>query len=150
MASKVTRSGFPISKFFVAVVLIALWIFSPAIRSRAATPASATISSGGTVSWDFAPVVGGTVIDLDVIEANCPPGPCDNFDLTVVLPSTSPTFYQTNTGKLSIHYSWSSSLPTDLDLFAFSPSGDSLASAGAGHRVRVWKLSATHDRFKLS
>src|SRR6266852_4560823 len=123
MVSRVRRSGFPISKFVAAVVLLTLWVFSPAIRSRAATPPSGTISSGGTVSWDFAPVVGGTVIDVDLIEANCPPGPCDNFDLTVVLPSTSPTFYQTNTGRLSIHYSWSSSLPTDLDLFAFSPSG---------------------------
>ena len=123
MASRIWRSGFPISKFVAAVVLISLWVLSPAIRTRAATPPSGTISSGGTVSWDFAPVVGGTVIDVDLIEANCPAGPCDNFDLTVVLPSTSTTFYQTNTGKLSIHYSWSSSLPTDLDLFAFSPSG---------------------------
>src|SRR5258708_19740155 len=104
-----------ISKFVAAVVLISLWVFSPAIRTRAATPPSGTISSGGTVSWDFAPVVGGTVIDVDLIEANCPAGPCDNFDLTVVLPSTSTTFYHPNTRKLSIHYSSSTSLPTPLD-----------------------------------
>ncbi len=123
MASKIGRAGFPVSKSLAAAVLLSVFVFGPDMRSRAATPASGTISNGGMVSWDFALVVGGTVIDINPIEANCPPGPCDNFDLTVVLPAPAPIFYQNNTGKLSIHYSWTSTLQTDLDLFAFSPTG---------------------------
>jgi len=105
------------------VILLAVLVIVPGKRMRAATPPSGSISGGGTVSWDFAPVLGVTVVDISVIEANCPPGPCDNFDLNVVLPAPAATFYQNNTGTLSIHYSWTSSVPTDLDLFAFSPSG---------------------------
>ncbi len=89
----------------------------------AATPASGTINNtSGPVAWDFAPVGGGTVINVG-IQDTCPPGLCDNYDLTVVLPSPAATFYQTMTAKLTIKYTWTSAVSTDLDVFAISPNG---------------------------
>jgi hypothetical protein len=41
--------------------------------------------------------------------------------LTVVLPAPAATFYQTMTAKLTITYTWTSTVPTDLDIFAISP-----------------------------
>jgi len=64
----------------------------PARPGRGA--ANGSISNGSTISWDFGPVGGGTVINTGVQDI-CPPGICDNFDLTVVLPAPAPTFYQT-------------------------------------------------------
>jgi hypothetical protein len=89
-------------------------------RSPAATPASGTINAGSTVSWDFGPVGGGTVTNVGVQDI-CPPAMCDNFDMTVVLPAPATLFYQTNTAKLTIKYTWTSTVPTDLDIFAISP-----------------------------
>src|SRR6266849_129746 len=87
------------------------------------TPPSSTIStSTGPVAWDFAPVGGGTVINVGIQDL-CPPGLCDDHDLTVVLPAPAATFYQTMTAKLTITYTWTSTVPTDLDIFAISPSG---------------------------
>src|SRR5438128_6373508 len=88
----------------------------------ASPPTGAMSSTSGPISWTYAPVVAGTLIDTGV-EDVCPPGPCDNFDLTLSLPQPASTFYQANTATLSIHYTWTSSVPTDLDVFAFSPSG---------------------------
>jgi hypothetical protein len=48
---------------------------------------------------------------------------CDDHDLTVVLPASAATFYQTMTAKLTITYTWTSTVPTDLDIFAISPNG---------------------------
>jgi len=48
---------------------------------------------------------------------------CDDHDLTVVLPAPAATFYQTMTAKLTIKYTWTSTVPTDLDIFAISPGG---------------------------
>jgi hypothetical protein len=102
--------------------VIAVLTVLPSGRGQAATPASGSISNGSTVSWDFGPVGGGTVVNTGVQDI-CPPGICDNFDLTVVLPVAAPIFYQTNTAKLTIKYTWTSTVPTDLDLFAISPRG---------------------------
>src|ERR1700682_6850295 len=46
---------------------------------------------------------------------------CDNHDLTIVLPSPAATYYQTMTAKVTFTYTWSSTVPTDLDIFAISP-----------------------------
>ena len=91
----------------------------------AATPSSGFISStSGPVSWDFGPVGGGTVVNVGVQDV-CPPGICDNYDLTVMLPQPASTFYQTTTAKLTIKYTWNSGVvPTDLDIFAISPRGN--------------------------
>jgi hypothetical protein len=48
---------------------------------------------------------------------------CDDHDLTVVLPAPAATLYQTMTAKLTIKYTWNSTVPTDLDIFAISPGG---------------------------
>src|SRR5438128_745259 len=91
--------------------------------AKAASPAAGAISStSGPISWAYGPVVSGTLVDTGV-EDVCPPGPCDNFDLTLSLPQPAATFYQANTATLTIHYTWTSSVPTDLDVFAFSPTG---------------------------
>ncbi len=93
------------------------------VSAQTGTPPSSSISSSsGPVSWDFGPVGGGTVMNVG-IQDMCPPGMCDDHDLTVVLPAPAATFYQTMTAKLTINYTWTSTVPTDLDLFAISPNG---------------------------
>ncbi len=90
--------------------------------ASAATPPSGSISSGSTVTLDFGPVAAGTAVN-EGIQNQCPPVLCDNFDLTVVLPAAAATFYQTNTATLTIKYTWTSTVATDLDVFAISPAG---------------------------
>src|SRR5258708_17124035 len=90
------------------------------LAAQTASTSSSISSNSGPVSWDFGPVVGGTVTNVG-IQDTCPPGMCDNHDLTVILPSPAATFYKTNTVKLTIKYTWTSTLPTDLDIFAISP-----------------------------
>ena len=46
---------------------------------------------------------------------------CDNHDLTIVLPSPAATYYQTMTAKVTFTYTWTSTVPPDLDIFAISP-----------------------------
>jgi len=85
--------------------------------------ASSTISTGApSVAWDFQPVGGGTVVNVGIQDV-CPPGLCDDHDLQVTLPAPAATYYQTMTAKLTLTYTWTSTLPTDLDLFAISPAG---------------------------
>jgi hypothetical protein len=111
------------SLLLIAVKPVFFQLSSTAPTVVAAVPTSGTISNtSGPVSWDFAPVVGGTVVDVGVQDI-CPPGVCDNYDLTVLLPAPVATFYQTMTAKLTITYTWNSTLPTDLDIFAISPRG---------------------------
>src|ERR1700686_127092 len=101
--------------------LTVLFHNTPAVSAQTGTPPSSSISSSsGPVSWDFAAVGGGTVTNVGVQDI-CPPGMCDDHDLTVVLPAPAATFYQTMTAKLTITYTWTSTVPTDLDIFAISP-----------------------------
>src|SRR5689334_23802467 len=106
------------------VVLLGFLIFGPLFnptQTVSAQSAGSSISStSGPVSWDFGPVVAGTVINVG-IQDTCPPGVCDNHDLTITLPAPAATFYQTNTVQVTIKYTWSSTAPTDLDVFAISP-----------------------------
>jgi hypothetical protein len=98
-------------------------LFALLVATASAQSATDTISSSsGPVQWDFGPVVAGTVVN-EGIQDICPPGMCDNHDLTLVLPSPAATFYQTMTATMTINYTWSSTVPTDLDIFAISPSG---------------------------
>lgn len=103
---------------------VVTWVFrTTPIALAQGTPPSSTIStSSGPVAWDFGPVGGGTVVN-EGIQDICPPGMCDDHDLTVVLPAAAATFYQTMTAKLTITYTWTSTLPTDLDVFGISPNG---------------------------
>ena len=91
--------------------------------ARAATPAAGTLGPGSApLSVDFAPVVAGTVTNVGIQDL-CPPGICDNFDLTIALPTTAAIYYATNTVKVTIKYTWTSTVATDLDVFAISPRG---------------------------
>ncbi|HET8890146.1 MAG TPA: sialidase family protein [Candidatus Angelobacter sp.] len=95
-------------------------LFSPTQTAFAQSSGSSISSTSGSVSWDFGPVVAGTVTNVG-IQDTCPPGLCDNHDLTITLPAPAATFYQTNTVQVTIKYTWSSTAPTDLDVFAISP-----------------------------
>jgi hypothetical protein len=108
---------------FCASFLMVLPQSTPSVSAQTGTPPSGSISSNsGPVSWDFPAVVGGTVTNVGM-QDTCPPGMCADFDLTVFLPAPAATFYQTMTAKLTIKYTWTSTLPTDMDVFAISPSG---------------------------
>jgi hypothetical protein len=89
---------------------------------RAATPSGGTIDGSAPVSWDFAAVGGGTPTDSGT-EDTCPPVECDNFDLTVNLPTANPkAYYGGRTVTLKIRMTWDSPSPNnDLDIFVFSP-----------------------------
>ena len=103
---------------------LVIWVFrtTPVALAQGTPPSSTISTSSGPVAWDFGPVGGGTVVN-EGIQDICPPGLCDDHDLTVVLPASSATFYQTMTAQLTITYTWTSTLPTDLDIFAISPNG---------------------------
>jgi hypothetical protein len=98
--------------------LVFLFHDTPSVSAQSS--GSSISSTSGPVSWDFGPVVAGTVTNVG-IQDTCPPGLCDNHDLTIVLPAPAATFYQTNTVQLTLKYTWTSTAPTDLDLFAISP-----------------------------
>src|SRR5258707_11574727 len=106
----------------VAASTAALFVIDPnPVRAQVAPPPSSTISSSsGALVWDFGPVGGGTVVN-EGIQDICPPVIWDDHDLTVVLPAPAATFYQTMTAKLTFKYTWTSTVPTDLDVFAISP-----------------------------
>jgi hypothetical protein len=88
--------------------------------SQTVSAQSSISSTSGSVSWDFGPVVAGTVTNVG-IQDTCPTGVCDNHDLTIALPAPAATFYQTNTVQVTLKYTWNSTVATDLDIFAISP-----------------------------
>src|SRR6266481_1739827 len=103
----------------LSITAIGLLLHKAPIVSAQTSGGSISTTSGQVV-WDFGPVVAGTVTNVG-IQDTCPPALCDNHDLTVILPGPAATFYQTNTVKLTIKYTWNSTVPTDLDVFAISP-----------------------------
>ena len=118
----VRSSGWVIVLSLLCVAALVLLVHDTPSVSAQSSPSSSISSSSGPVSWDFAAVGGGTVTNVGIQDI-CPPVMCDDHDLTVVLPAPAATFYQTMTAKLTITYSWTSTLPTDLDIFAISPAG---------------------------
>ncbi len=91
---------------------------------RAATPPSGTLgpTNGAVIEWDFASV-GPGVSSGGTVESLCAPVYCDGFELTIALPQPDADFYTNHIAKLTITYTWTSALPTDLDLFVFAPDG---------------------------
>jgi Bacterial Ig-like domain/BNR/Asp-box repeat len=94
--------------------------------ANAATPSEGTIgpASGSTTAWDFAPVgpgvsLGGTTESFGV----CAPVYCDAYQLTVSLPEMDQQFYLTHKATLHVEYTWNSTGPDDMDVFAFAPDG---------------------------
>lgn len=144
-------------RIFIGSFLAAIAVLTITNGETASPPSGSITSTSGAVAWDFGPVVAGTVVDTG-IQAFCPPGVCDNYDLTVVLPAPAATFYQTMTAKLTIRLTWSSTVSTDLDIFAFSPRGvgygpgsPDTTAAGPGEEVLtltdpvdgVWHVRST-------
>jgi hypothetical protein len=112
-----------VASLLCVATLVLLVHDTPSVSAQTSAPPSSSISSSsGPVSWDFAAVGGGTVTNVGIQDI-CPPVICDDHDLTVVLPAPAATFYQTMTAKLTITYTWTSTAPTDLDIFAISPAG---------------------------
>src|SRR5256885_6088966 len=113
-------SGFVVS-WSGAVCLSALLLTGAG--ASAATPASGNVSiAAPSAAWDFGPVIAGQFTNAGIQDV-CPPGVCDNYDLTISLPQPAGTYYQTMTATLTLHYEWTSSAPTDMDMFALSPTG---------------------------
>jgi len=111
----------------VAIVAAAALVASLATSqggALAATPSSGTLgpTSGSTIAWDFAPV-GPGVSSGGTVEFLCAPVYCDPYALTVVLPTADAQFYQDHKATLTITYTWSSTQPDDMDIFAFAPDG---------------------------
>src|SRR3984893_13840889 len=112
-----------LSAAFLPLASIVLFLSRTAATASAQTttpPVSTISSNSGPLAWDFAPVGGGTVANVGV-QDTCPPGLCDDHDLNIVLPSAAATFYQTMTAQVTFKYTWTSTVPTDLDIFAISP-----------------------------
>jgi len=109
--------------------------------ATAATPSAGTIgpASGSSTAWDFA-AVGPGVSSGGTIEAVCAPVYCDSYQLTVALPQQDQQFYLTHSATLHIDYTWTSTGPDDMDVFAFAPDGTESGpgnpddvSTGPGH-----------------
>jgi len=144
--TRISASGIPLRLIVAAAWLVSMVVVGGRLsNAHAATPTSGSISAPGTLSWDFAPVTGGATLS-DVsgpVASLCPPAQCDNFDLTVNVPAAP--YYQTNTATLKLYYTWNSgAVPTDLDIFAFGPSGQQSGpgtpdnfAAGAGGETLV-------------
>jgi hypothetical protein len=101
--------------------------------ARAATPANGVINGTAPVTWDFAPVSGA----LDQVQrpggtVGCPATQCDEFDLTLNLPALPKTFYKTHTGLLRIDYTYTSSTPVTLNVYATDPAGNNFTGQGGG------------------
>src|SRR5260370_6052672 len=92
--------------------------------ANAATPIAGTIgpATGSSTAWDFAPV-GPGVSSGGTVEFLCPPLYCASYELTVALPQPDQQFYLTHKAILHIVYTWTSTGPDDMDLFAFAPDG---------------------------
>jgi hypothetical protein len=119
---RVARSFLVLILFFLLPTTFVLFRNTPPVSAQTAPPSSTISTTSGGAAWDFAPVVAGTVTNVGIQDV-CPPGMCDDHDLNVALPAPSATFYQTMTAKLTITYTWTSTVPTDLDIFAISPTG---------------------------
>src|SRR5713226_176392 len=107
----------------VAAVLFGISLVGGS-AGRAATPADGTVGpvSGSSTSWDFAPV-GPGVSSGGTIEFLCAPLYCDSYTLHLALPEADGQFYATHKATLTIDYTWTSTQPDDMDVFAFAPDG---------------------------
>ena len=81
---RVARSFFGlIILILVLTTTLVLALHNTGIVSAQGTPPASTISTtSGGVAWDFAPVVAGTFTNVGIQDI-CPPGMCDDHDLTI-------------------------------------------------------------------
>jgi Bacterial Ig-like domain len=117
MKARVARGA-----LLAALVVVFIVVFVGG--GAAATPSVGTIgpASGSSTAWDFAPV-GPGVSSGGTIESVCAPVYCDSYQLTVSLPQPDGEFYLTHAATLHIEYTWNSTGPDDMDVFAFAPDG---------------------------
>ena len=118
------RVGRRLPALLVTILLVVAAGATSTLVAQGATPASGTVgpASGTSTAWDFAAVSGGGLGGTP-IEVVCAPGQCDKFALTVALPQADATFYKSYTATLRFRCSWTSTLASDIDCFAFDPSG---------------------------
>src|SRR5947209_12706486 len=112
----------------IAVILASLVTGALSAPASAASPSEGTISdTSPNTTWagQFYPV-GGTTLPEE-----CPPPTpnevCDHFSLTIDL---TPTFWDANTGQVTIRIEWPSS-DNDFDLYVYGPDGGSLPGSSA-------------------
>jgi hypothetical protein len=127
----------------LAASVVALVALLGGAAATAATPIEGTVgpTSGSSTAWDFAPV-GPGVSSGGTIEFLCAPVYCDSYQLTVALPQSDQQFYLTHKATLHIDYTWTSTGPDDMDVFAFAPDGTESGpgspddiSTGVGHET---------------
>jgi hypothetical protein len=138
------RPGFGRFFGFMAAVVAAQLILVSSVS--AATPASGSIgpANNSTNAWDFASVGPGANTSGGAETVACPPGLCDAYTLNVSLPSADATFYTNHAATLTFTYTWTSTGPDDMDIFAIGPDGTESGpgspdeqSTGAGKEVLV-------------
>ena len=108
----------------VAIVVAAQ--LAVAGMAEAATPASGTVgpANNSSTAWDFAAVGPGVNVAGGSEQFGvCTPGICDAYTLNVSLPAPDSTFYTNHAATLTLTYTWTSSSPDDMDIFAFAPDG---------------------------
>lgn len=119
MKSLTRRTSFGLA---IAALLVGIW--GHALLTRAANPGSGTIDGSAPVSWDYNPVTQNLALSNAPSITACDPPSCDQFMLTVKLPSAPAELYQAKTASLLVHFFWDSTpSTTDLDVKAISPSG---------------------------
>jgi hypothetical protein len=127
----------------LAASVVALVALLGGAAATAATPIEGTVgpTSGSSTAWDFASV-GPGVSSGGTIEFLCAPVYCDSYQLTVALPQSDQQFYLTHKATLHIDYTWTSTGPDDMDVFAFAPDGTESGpgspddiSTGVGHET---------------
>ncbi len=119
MKSSVSR-GAPL-----AALVVALFALLLGGAATASTPSAGSIgpASGASTAWDFAPVGPGASSGGTLETVACAPVTCDSYELTVTLPASDQEFYLTHKAILHIDYTWTSTGPDDMDVFAFAPDG---------------------------
>src|SRR5438093_91380 len=133
----------------IAVILASLVTGALSAPASAASPGEGTSSdTSPNTTWagQFYPV-GGTTLPEE-----CPPPTpnevCDHFSLTIDLP---PTFWDANTGQVTIRIEWPSS-DNDFDLYVYGPDGGGLAgssAAGGTTSEEVALLSPTPGTYEV-
>lgn len=136
------RLGLPRPLLILAILVCLQLVGISSVN--AATPSSGSVgpSNGSTNAWDFAAVGPGVSSGGTAETVACPPVYCDAYTLNVALPAADATFYTNHVATLTLNYTWNSTGPDDLDIFAFAPDGtesgpgspDNL-STGAGKEV---------------
>ena len=115
------RSFLPRTFVTTATIAALLLVAGPV---GAATPATGSVGpgNGSSTAWDFA-AVGPGVSAGGTIEFTCPPAYCDSYTLNVSLPAPDAIFYANHVATLHLVYTWTSTGPDDMDIFAFAPDG---------------------------